>query len=93
MRATEEKKNSFLLYDSYRTTFQEMSDSEAGQMIKAIFDYNATGKERKMSDSLKYPYKIIIERMSKDRQAYIAKCEQNAEIAKRKRQSPNDTER
>ena len=37
-------KNSFVLYEDYEELFDRLSDEEAGQLIKAIFDYERSGE-------------------------------------------------
>ena len=41
---TNNKKDSFILYTEQIELFQELSDEQAGELIKGIFEYVKTGK-------------------------------------------------
>ena len=75
MRATDEKKKSFILYDDYRSAFESLSDNDAGELIKAIFRYNAENKKSNTSQGIRAVYELITSRMKTDREKYIEKCE------------------
>lgn len=38
-------REAFTLYTKYREQINKLSDEQAGQLMKAIFDYQATGEE------------------------------------------------
>ena len=46
-------KDSFILYTEQKEIFDNLSDEEAGQLIKAIFDYAETGKISNLNKTLK----------------------------------------
>ena len=62
-------KESFILFNDFRESFNELSNEEAGILIKAIFDYTATGIEPKLDKLLKLvfiPIKQCIDRNSQN---------------------------
>lgn len=62
-------KESFILFTEFRESFNELSNEEAGILIKAIFDYTATGIEPKLDKLLKLvfiPIKQCIDRNSQN---------------------------
>ena len=82
MRATEEKKKSFILYDDYKTAFYHLSDENAGKLIKAIFRYNDQRQKENMHEVLEGAYEIITNRMDTDKEKYAEKCERRKENGK-----------
>lgn len=62
-------KESFILFTEFRESFNELSNEEAGILIKAIFDYTTTGIEPKLDKLLKLvfiPIKQCIDRNSQN---------------------------
>jgi hypothetical protein len=69
-------KNSFVLRTSYTDIFSEMSDEQAGALIKAIFHYVATKEvSAGLNDAeLKMAFKFIRRDIDYDSQKYDALC-------------------
>ena len=66
-------KESFILFTEFRESFNELSNEEAGILIKAIFDYTTTGIEPKLDKLLKLvfiPIKQCIDRNSQNYETY-----------------------
>ena len=60
-------KNSFVLYKDYEELFDRLSDEEAGQLIKAIFDYERSGELPELPRLLEFillPIKNTLDRDS-----------------------------
>lgn len=73
-------KNSFILMTKYESIFADMSDRQAGILIKAIFHYVATGET---TDSLndvevKTAFKFVKLDLDYNNKKYIAQCHQNS---------------
>ena len=49
-------KESFILYLEHKEIFEELDNEEAGELIKAIFEYQTTGETPNLSKSLKLAF-------------------------------------
>jgi len=88
-------KDNFLLKKTQGEVFKELSDEEAGKLIKGIFDYVATG-ECDLTGSLKAIFIPIKKDIDKNEFNYQKICERNKENinkrwSKSKENLPNDT--
>ena len=69
-------KNSFLLYYNQNEIFNELTDEEAGKLIKAVFDYEINGSvsKDKFTRALMIPIKQVLD---KNKEEYEIICERN----------------
>lgn len=74
------EKNSFILHLKYGSIFAEMSDKQAGVLIKAIFNYIATGKTMEgLNDvEVKTAFKFIKLDLDYNNAKYTDLCEKRA---------------
>lgn len=78
------EKNSFILLTKYESIFADMSDKQAGILIKAIFHYVATGE---ITDSLtdvevKTAFKFVKLDLDYNQAKYDALCQSRSEYGK-----------
>lgn len=78
-------KNSFVLRISYGEIFAEMSDKQAGMLIKAIFNYVATGEIPAWLNDIeaKTAFKFIKQDIDYDTAKYDELCEKRSEWGKK----------
>lgn len=76
-------KESFILFTEQETIFESLTDKQAGQLIKAIFIYERTQEVPQLQGTLKVAFAPIKQKLDKNREKYIEKCEKNAENGKR----------
>ncbi|MDR0676907.1 MAG: DUF6291 domain-containing protein [Elusimicrobiota bacterium] len=69
--------NSFLLFNKQIEFFLELSDEEAGKIIKAVFLYVNNKNIPELPDKLKYVYIAIRQIIDLNKEKYINKCEIN----------------
>ena len=77
-------KNTFVLRTSYGEIFNEMSDKQAGTLIKAIFNYVAAGdKPAGFNDvELKMAFRFIKQDIDYDSKKYADLCQKRANAGK-----------
>ena len=69
-------KNSFVLYCDLNEVFSLLTDEEAGQLIKAVFDFELRGEVTEFSDRmLQSAYKRITDSLLRNREKYAEICE------------------
>lgn len=78
-------RNSFVVYDSWAKTFEQLSDEEAGRFIKAMFEYSNALKEGRSEDIpvfndrlLDVTFTMIQDTMVRDYRKYCETCEKRA---------------
>ena len=87
-----DKKKSFVLYHDYQQHFQLLTDEQLGQLIRAIFAYEATGKLPELKDAaLKMCFSFVKNQLDRDREAYEARCQANRENGVRGGRPKNPT--
>lgn len=69
-------KDNFLLKKSQHNVFQELSNEDAGKLIKGIFEYSVTGKVI-LEGYLKIIFLPIKEEIDKNEEKYEMICERN----------------
>lgn len=75
-------KKSFVMYQEWHTLFESMTDDQAGQLIKAIYNYQY-GEESPPKEPLLFSiYKMLIERFKVDADKYQKVCEMRREYGK-----------
>ena len=83
-----DKKETFVLYNSFKTIVNMLSDQQAGELFKAIFDYGTDdAKDGELDDLTRMAYTVITEQIARDNDKYNEKCAKNAEIAKKREES------
>lgn len=71
------KKNSFIMYNDWASLFERLPNDKAGELIKAIYNYQ-TGKEVEISDiSLYAVFNLLKNRFDIDKANYESTCERN----------------
>lgn len=74
-------KDSFILYHEQYDIFKELTDEEAGALIKAIYEYEIK-KELPKDKLIKLSFLSIKQRLDKNREAYYEKCQKNQQNGK-----------
>ena len=69
-------KNSFKLFTDYAEIFDNLSDEQAGQLIKAIFAHE-TGQEYSLDGLLNAVFVFIRQQLDRNRESYNTICEKN----------------
>lgn len=72
----EDLKDSFILYSKYKEVFENLTDEQAGQLIKGIFDYIATG-ESGLNGLMTAVFTPIKQDLDRNNATYEAVCERN----------------
>ena len=73
-------KNGFVLYHNFFNQIVLLSMEERGELFTAIFEYTRDGKtETELSPMVGMAFSFIKDTLDRDRDAYAARCEQNAE--------------
>lgn len=73
------KKDSFVLYTDQKAVIEKLSNEQAGQLIKAIYEYVDTGNLPNLDATLDLVITPFITILDRNRQKYEAKCEKNKE--------------
>lgn len=76
------KKRAFLLYDDQREAVNELSDEDAGKVLKAAYAYSA-GEEPELTGEAKIAFRFIRVAMDRDMAAYQARCQKNSSNGKK----------
>lgn len=67
------------VYYDLTETIDELSDAEAGRLLKALLEYGATGEVRALSGQERFVFKMVKAQMDRDRRDYAARAERNRE--------------
>lgn len=70
-------KDSFILYLDQQEIFEMLTDEEAGQLIKAIFEYEDTGNIRELDKSLQIAFIPIKSALDRNKEKYNKVVERN----------------
>lgn len=70
-------KESFILYQDSKEIFDNLSDRQAGLLIKAIFEYEETRIIPKLDKSIKLAFIPIKQNSDRNYQKYLEQCEKN----------------
>ena len=73
------KKSSFILYHDILEEILDLSDRDAGRLIKAIYYFSAEGVESKddVPPKARTLYSVIIKHIKRDTEKYEQRCEKN----------------
>ena len=87
-------KESFILFAEQREIFENLTDKQAGQLIKAIFEYESTRIIPELDKTVKVAFIPIKQTLDKNYEKYIEKCEQNKLNGKKggRPKKPKETE-
>lgn len=83
-------KDSFILYLEQREVFDNLTDEQAGKIIKTIFEYEATKQVPELEQLLKIIFIPIKQTLDRNSVKYEKTCERNKENIK-KRWDKKDT--
>lgn len=76
-------KNSFVIRAGYYDIVKDMSDKQAGLLLKAIFNYVTDNKIPELTDvEVKMAFRFVKQDLDYDEQRYQARIEHNRKIAK-----------
>ena len=74
------EKKSLLLYYDYQAHFDFLTDSQVGQIVRAMLDYEIDGVLPEFSEPImKMTFSFIRSNLDRDMQKYLEKCRKNAE--------------
>ena len=74
------KKESFLLSLEDKPLLDELTNEEAGILIKAIYEYEFTGECPQISDRVvRMVFNQLKDKLDKNREKYVDKCKKRAE--------------
>lgn len=73
--------DSFILYTSYYTLIEGLTDEQLGQLTRAIFLYARDGKTIKLEPVVRMAFAFIKDNIERNQDKYQAKCEKNRQIA------------
>ena len=73
--------DSFILYTSYYTLIEGLTDEQLGQLTRAIFLYARDGKSIKLEPVVRMAFAFIKDNIERNQDKYQAKCEKNRQIA------------
>lgn len=87
-------KDSFILYLEQKQIFEMLTDEEAGQLIKAIFEYEDTGQTVTLDRSLQIaflPIKNVLDRNKEKYEKVVERNKKNIEKRWNKKDTKNTT--
>ena len=87
-----EEKKSFKLYNDYKKHFDQMTDEDAGKVIKAILAYVNFEDFPELDGAAGMAFSFIEAQLSRDRIAYDKKCETNKVNGSKGGRPPKKTE-
>lgn len=76
------EKKSFIVYREWGELFGELSDRDAGKLIKALFSYVSTGKIPEISGAVKMAFLMMRNTVERDTEKYETICRKNEEKAR-----------
>lgn len=80
---TKNKKESFILYTEQKELFHELTDEQAGILIKKIFDYVETGVRPDFSGMCKMAFITIRQMLDRNAEKYEEKREKMSQNGKK----------
>lgn len=80
-----DKKGQIILLDRWKKSFDMLTDEQAGQMVKGIYQYQTTGEEPGFKhDLLLFFWQDVKTWLDESQEAYRQKCEQNRDNANKR---------
>ena len=76
-------KKTFLMYQSWASAIEKMTDEQAGQLLKAIYALQEDPDTAPEDPALSFVFEIIKEKMAEDAEAYEEVCRAKSEAGKK----------
>lgn len=73
--------DSFILYTSYYALIEGLTDTQLGQLTRAIFLYARDGETISLEPVVRMAFSFIKDNIERNQDKYQAKCEKNRQIA------------
>ena len=78
-------KKGFLIFHDQETVVQELSDENAGRILKALFRYSADSEETHFKEpEVRMAYKIFCASLDRNAEEYQAICDKRSASAKKR---------
>ncbi len=71
------EKKSFVLFNDLSVPVKALSNEDAGQLFKAIFEYQNGGIERELTPSVEIAFIFVKQQLDRNQEKYKAICERN----------------
>ena len=84
-----DKKKSFILYADYQKHVARLSDTEAGQLFKAILEYTSTGERPGLSPMVEMAFSFIAEQLDRDAEKWRDICKKRSEAGRKGAEKTN----
>ena len=68
-------KDSFILYTEHGELIEQLSDSQAGELLKSLFTYTKTGEVPELDAMCRLVFTSIRQDLDRNAQKYEQKCE------------------
>lgn len=75
-------KDSFILYTDYKQHIELLTDEEAGQLFRALFEFVEAGTVPPFTGQLKMCFSFISAQIRRDKEKYIDICNKRAEAGR-----------
>lgn len=75
-------KDSFILYTDYKQHIELLTDEEAGQLFRALFEFVEAGTVPSFTGQLKMCFSFISAQIRRDKEKYIDICNKRAEAGR-----------
>ena len=75
-------KKSFVMYESWGTAIEKMSNEQAGELIKAIYAYQKDPDAAPKDPALAFVFELIKQQLDADSQRYKEACAARSEAGK-----------
>lgn len=72
------EQKSFILYHDMQEVVEDMTDEEAGKLMKMIFRYHKTGEIEETDRIVSIAFKSFKATFERDKESYAKRCERNA---------------
>lgn len=76
-------KKSFVMYTSWEKSIKRMTNEQAGQLLKAIYEYQSNPDACPENDGAALVFEIIKEKMDEDNTKYQKMCESRSDAGKK----------
>ena len=76
-------KKSFVMYTSWEKSIKRMTNEQAGQLLKAIYEYQSNPDACPENDGAALVFEIIKEKMDEDNTKYQKTCDSRAEAGRK----------
>ena len=71
------KENNLIIYNSFNEAIQNLSDENAGKLLKILLHYNTTSEVLDCNELVKFAFLNMKNLIDEDKQKYKLKCEKN----------------